>query len=103
MLSSPILLVQEGNLSVSHPSLVSGLVSVLSLRKRIYHTEYRTTQEEADAQGWAMDSATPLSLKSLCGGGMPSSHPSLGLSVFFLKKSRRKGKGSSVLLAVAHP
>jgi len=27
---------------------------------------------------------TPLSLKSLCGGGVPSSHPSLGLSVFFL-------------------
>ena len=26
---------------------------------------------------------TPL-LKSLCGGGVPSSHPSLGLSVFFL-------------------
>ena len=25
-----------------------------------------------------------LSLKSLCGGGVPSSHPSLGLSVFFL-------------------
>ena len=24
------------------------------------------------------------SLKSLCGGGVPSSHPSLGLSVFFL-------------------
>ena len=27
---------------------------------------------------------TPLSLKSLCGSGVPSSHPSLGLSVFFL-------------------
>ena len=31
--------------------------------------------------GWRI---TPLSLKSLCGGGVPSSHPSLGLSVFFL-------------------
>ena len=30
------------------------------------------------------DCITPLSLKSLCGGGVPSSHPSLGLSVFFL-------------------
>ena len=29
-------------------------------------------------------STTLLSLKSLCGGGVPSSHPSLGLSVFFL-------------------
>ena len=29
-------------------------------------------------------SLTHLSLKSLCGGGVPSSHPSLGLSVFFL-------------------
>jgi len=27
---------------------------------------------------------TLLCLKSLCGGGVPSSHPSLGLSVFFL-------------------
>ena len=27
---------------------------------------------------------TPLFLKSLCGGGVPSSHPSRGLSVFFL-------------------
>ena len=27
---------------------------------------------------------TTLDLKSLCGGGVPSSHPSLGLSVFFL-------------------
>ena len=35
-------------------------------------------------QGWATASTTPLSLKSLCGGGVPSSHPSLGLSVFFL-------------------
>ena len=26
----------------------------------------------------------PLQLKSLCGGGVPSSHPSLGLAVFFL-------------------
>ena len=25
-----------------------------------------------------------VTLKSLCGGGVPSSHPSLGLSVFFL-------------------
>ena len=30
---------------------------------------------------------TPLSLKSLCGGGVPFSHPSLGLSVFFLSFS----------------
>ena len=29
-------------------------------------------------------STTLLSLKSLCGGGVPSSHPSFGLSVFFL-------------------
>ena len=29
-------------------------------------------------------SHTVPSLKSLCGGGVPSSHPSLGLSVFFL-------------------
>ena len=28
--------------------------------------------------------AAHLSLKSLCGGGVPFSHPSLGLSVFFL-------------------
>ena len=41
-------------------------------------------EEEADAQGWATASTTLLSLKSLCGGGVPSSHPSLGLSVFFL-------------------
>ena len=34
--------------------------------------------------GWATASTTLLSLKSLCGGGVPSSHPSLGLSVFFL-------------------
>ena len=27
---------------------------------------------------------SPLLKKSLCGGGVPSSHPSLGLSVFFL-------------------
>jgi len=33
--------------------------------------------------GW-MASTTLLSLESLCGGGVPSSHPSLGLSVFFL-------------------
>ena len=37
-----------------------------------------------DARGWATASTTLLSLKSLCGGGVPSSHPSLGLSVFFL-------------------
>ena len=37
--------------------------------KRLYRLEKRTTH---------------LSLKSLCGGGVPSSHPSLGLSVFFL-------------------
>jgi len=41
-------------------------------------------EETDDAQGWATASAPPLSLKSLCGGGVPSSHPSLGLSVFFL-------------------
>ena len=41
-------------------------------------------KEEADSQGWATASTTLLSLKSLCGGGVPSSHPSLGLSVFFL-------------------
>ena len=29
-------------------------------------------------------SSHPPSVKSLCGGGVPSSHPSLGLSVFFL-------------------
>ena len=34
--------------------------------------------------GWATASTTLLSLKSLCGGGVPSSHPSLELSVFFL-------------------
>ena len=34
--------------------------------------------------GWATASTTLLSLKSLCGGGVPSSHPSLGLSGFFL-------------------
>jgi len=34
--------------------------------------------------GWATASTTLLSLKSLCGGGVPSSHPSLGMSVFFL-------------------
>jgi len=33
---------------------------------------------------WATASTTLLSLKSLCGGGVPSSHPSLGVSVFFL-------------------
>jgi len=37
-----------------------------------------------DARGWATASTTLLSLKSLCGGGVPSSHPSLGLSFFFL-------------------
>ena len=40
--------------------------------------------KEADSLGWATASTTLLSLKSLCGGGVPSSHPSLGLSVFFL-------------------
>ena len=43
-----------------------------------------------DARGWATASTTLLSLKSLCGGGVPSSHPSLGLSVFFLS-AREKG------------
>ena len=33
--------------------------------------------------GWATASTTLLSLKSLCGGGVPSSHPSL-LVIFFL-------------------
>ena len=37
-----------------------------------------------DARGWATASTTLLPLNSLCGGGVPSSHPSLGLSVFFL-------------------
>ena len=37
-----------------------------------------------DARGWATASTTLLSLKSLCGGGVPSSHPSLGVPVFFL-------------------
>ena len=32
----------------------------------------------------ATASTTLLPLKSLCGGGVPSSHPSLGLSAFFL-------------------
>ena len=31
---------------------------------------------------------TLLSLKSLCGGGVPFSHPSLGLCVFFLSYSQ---------------
>ena len=30
-----------------------------------------------DARGWATASTTLLSLKSMCGGGVPSSHPSL--------------------------
>jgi len=42
--------------------------------------------EEADKQGWATASTTLLSLKSLCGGGVPSSHIPLWLvlGVFFL-------------------
>ena len=32
-----------------------------------------------------------LSLKSLCGGGVPSSHPSLDQSVFFLSKGAWTG------------
>ena len=45
-------------------------------------------EDEADAQGWATASTTPLSLKSLCGGGVPSSHPSLGVvfAFFFLAR-----------------
>ena len=39
---------------------------------------------DAQGLGWATASTTLLSLKSLCGGGVPSSHPSLGFSVFFL-------------------
>ena len=39
------------------------------------------TPSAPSADGWRI---TPLSLKSLCGGGVPSSHPSLGLSIFFL-------------------
>jgi len=43
-------------------------------------------------------SLTHLSLKSLCGGGVPSSHPSLGLSVFFLSFRRRhEGPGLASL------
>ena len=35
-------------------------------------------------EGYSSESEQDLSLKSLCGGGVPSSHPSLGFSVFFL-------------------
>ena len=44
-------------------------------------------------------------LKSLCGGGLPSSHPSLRLSVFFLFEGRvaPKGKGSAGGGGVAGP
>jgi len=34
--------------------------------------------------GSLLQPVTSFLLKSLCGGGVPSSHPSLGLSVFFL-------------------
>ena len=55
--------------------------------------------EEADSPGWATASerTTPLFLKSLCGGGVPSSHPSLGclfsFFLFFLKRKQRKRVG----------
>ena len=39
---------------------------------------------KAQGLGWATASTTLLSLKSLCGGGVPSSHPSLGFSILFL-------------------
>ena len=39
-------------------------------------------------RGWATGLTPHFSLKSLCGGGVPSSHPSLGLSVFFLSFTR---------------
>ena len=44
----------------------------------------RREREEADAQGWATAKHTFLPVKSLCGGGVPSSHPSFGLYVLFL-------------------
>ena len=37
-----------------------------------------------------------LSLKSLCGGGVPSSHPSLGLSVFLLSFTLGTGLGTGL-------
>ena len=49
--------------------------------------------QEADHQGlgWATASTTLLSLKSLCGGGVPSSHPCLWV-VCFLSFFLFKGK-----------
>ena len=42
------------------------------------------------------DADLKIRLKSLCGGGVPSSHPSLGLSVFFLSHPLPSEKNSSI-------
>ena len=68
-------------------TLGTGLRGGMKVAARIGEGLRREIEKEADAQGlgWATASTTLLSLKSLCGGGVPSSHPpSLGLAVFFL-------------------
>ena len=52
-----------------------------------------------------MASTTLLSLKSLCGGGLPSSHPSLGCSFisFFYDSRDRQGAGDGFLRSRGAP
>ena len=47
------------------------------------HREFRGNRGERNDCTLVHGTSCPA-LKSLCGGGVPSSHPSLGLSVFFL-------------------
>ena len=47
-------------------------------------TAKRDTKRQTPQGGRRLAHHTLLSLKSLCGGGVPFSHPSLGLCVFFL-------------------
>ena len=47
-------------------------------------TAKRDRKRQTPKGGRRLAPHSPLLKKSLCGGGVPSSHPSLGLSVFFL-------------------
>ena len=57
---------------------------VRSLVRRLVRRSTGRREENKFPDLLALLKTTHLSLKSLCGGGAPSSHPSLGLSVFFL-------------------
>ena len=53
-------------------------------------TAKRDRKRQTPKGGRRLAPHSPLLKKSLCGGGVPSSHPSLGLSVFFLSFRQRR-------------